>query len=61
MGTVRKFIKINGILAPGSDAGAWAVPHVRGGADEYTHLAYALGDRAEEVLFAGINAVRAKF
>ena len=58
---LRRFAKMNGLVAPGSDAGAWAVPHVRGGADEYTHLAYALGDRAEEVLFAGINAVRAKF
>ena len=58
---LRTFIKMNGLIAPGSDAGAWAVPHVRGGADEYTHLAYALGRDADHILFTGINAIRAKF
>ena len=58
---LRAFAKMGGLIAPGSDAGAWAVPHVRGGADEYAHLAYALGEKAGEHLFAGINAVRAKF
>ena len=56
-----KFTKMDGLIAPGSDAGAWKVPHVRGGTDEYAHLTYALGADADRILFAGINAVRAKF
>ena len=58
---IRRFVKMDGLIAPGSDAGAWAVPHVRGGADEYAHLTYALGEDMEQILFAGINAIRAKF
>ena len=57
---LRRFIKIGGLVAPGSDAGAWNVPHVSGGADEYAHLAYTLG-AAEDVLRAGTAAIRAKF
>ena len=58
---VRKFTKIDGILAPGSDAGAWAVPHGSGGLDEYAHLAHALGEDAEAVIRTGISAIRTKF
>ena len=58
---VRKFIKINGILAPGSDAGAWAVPHVRGGEDEYAHLTDISGPDVKKVLLTGTDAVRTGF
>lgn len=58
---LRAFIKMNGLVAPGSDAGAWAVPHVRGGMDEFAHLAHALGDGWESIVNAGIDAVRTKF
>lgn len=58
---LRVFIKMNGLVAPGSDAGAWAVPHVDGGMDEYAHLASALGDGWEGIVNAGIDAVRTKF
>lgn len=58
---LRAFVKMNGRIAPGSDAGAWAVPHVRGSADEYAHLAHALGEDRERILCAGIDAIRAKF
>ena len=58
---LQKFTKIDGLIAPGSDAGAWAVPHVTGGTDEYAHLAHALGDRAEVVIHTGISAIRTKF
>ena len=58
---IRSFVKMDGLIAPGSDAGAWAVPHVGGGMDEYAHLACALGDGWETVVNAGINAVRTKF
>ena len=50
-----------GIIAPGSDAGAWAVPHVRGGADEYAHLADALGDTYLPDLGRGIDALARRF
>ena len=58
---IRKFTKINGFLAPGSDAGAWAVPHVSGGVDEYAHMAHALGSEAEIVLSRGTEALRRRF
>ena len=58
---IRKFIKMNGLLAPGSDAGAWAVGHVSGGVDEYAHMAHALGSDAEIVLSRGAEALRSRF
>lgn len=58
---IRTFADMGGLIAPGSDAGAWAVPHVRGGEDEYAHMAYALGDRCAEVLEKGINTICTKF
>ena len=58
---LRTFIKMDGLIAPGSDAGAWAVPHVGGGMDEYAHLEQVLGDGWRDILNAGINAVRTKF
>lgn len=56
-----RFIKIGGLIAPGSDAGAWAVAHVRGGADEYAHLAHALGGVYETAMETGTAKLRSKF
>ncbi|MBQ4550796.1 MAG: amidohydrolase family protein [Oscillospiraceae bacterium] len=58
---IRRFVKMNGLIAPGSDAGAWAVPHIRGGMDEYVYLADALGRGWRDIINAGIDAVRTKF
>ena len=58
---IRAFVDMGGILAPGSDAGAWSVPHVSGSQDEYVHLQTILGDRAADVLDRGIKAIMAKF
>ena len=58
---LRKFAKMGGLIAPGSDAGAWAVAHVRGGTDEYAHLAHALGEGWERMLRAGTDTIRTKF
>ena len=58
---VRSFARMGGLIAPGSDAGAWAVPHVRGGEDEYAHLRVALGDGWEKILARGTGAVRHRF
>jgi len=52
---------MGGLIAPGSDGGAWAVSHVRGGMDEYAHLADALGEGTEAVLRSGTEALRARF
>lgn len=56
---VRCFAAMGGLLAPGSDAGAWAVPH--GTATEYTLLQEALGDAAEKALARGIAVIQKKF
>ena len=58
---IRSFVKMDGLIAPGSDAGAWAVPHVGGGMDEYAHLEQVLGDGWRDIINAGIDAVRTKF
>ena len=58
---LRRFAQMDGLIAPGSDAGAWAVPHADGGMDEYAHLAHALGENAEAVIRTGISAIRTKF
>ena len=58
---VRTFAQMDGLIAPGSDAGAWAVPHGAGGMDEYAHLAGAIGELWQAVIRAGTDAVRIKF
>ncbi len=61
MENVRSFAKMGGLIAPGSDAGAWAVPHVQGGLDEYAHLKGALGEGCDAILAQGIREIRRKF
>lgn len=48
-------------IAPGSDAGAYAVPHGKGGLDEYCWLRQALGEDAEQVLARGAAAIQDRF
>ena len=59
MENVRKFSAMGGLIAPGTDAGAWAVPH--GSLTEYTLLEKALGEKADAVLERGAEAIREKF
>lgn len=59
MENVEKFADLGGMIAPGTDAGAWAVEH--GSLTEYALLGQALGDRAEDVLDKGIRAVMERF
>ena len=56
---VASFAKMGGILAPGTDAGAWAVPHTS--KTEYTLLHDALGDQTDRILAKGISVIQAKF
>jgi len=56
---VAAFANMGGLLAPGTDAGAWAVPH--GSLTEYALLRDALGARAEDVLARGIEVIVRKF
>ena len=56
---LRHFAAMGGLIAPGSDAGAWAVPH---GADtEYSLLTQILGQSADTLLDAGKTAVIERF
>lgn len=56
---VRTFAAIGGLLAPGSDAGAFAVPH--GQIREYEHMEKALGENFERVLAPGIDELTKRF
>ncbi len=56
---VRRYAALGGLVAPGSDAGAWAVPH--GGRTEYRLLCDTLGLNARRVLEAGIREIQRKF
>ena len=56
---VRRFAALGGLLAPGSDAGAWAVPH--GSLSEYKLLRDVLGENAEDVLKKGSERIKAVF
>lgn len=58
---VRTFAKMGGLIAPGSDAGAWSVIHGQGGLDEYAHMHFALGECCDGVLFRGVETIREKF
>ena len=59
MENVRLFASLGGLIAPGTDAGAWAVPH--GGLSEYALLEETLGTQTEAVLEKGIRAIRERF
>lgn len=61
MENVEKFHRMGGILAPGSDAGAFAVPHGKGGLSEYALLREVLGKETDAALECGITAIRKKF
>ncbi len=56
---VARFAEMGGLLAPGTDAGAWAVPH--GSLTEYELLREFLGADTERVLDRGISAVVERF
>lgn len=59
MGCVAEFADMGGLIAPGTDAGAWAVQH--GMLSEYELLHQALGIRAGEVLERGTAAIVERF
>lgn len=59
MENVRCFATLGGLIAPGSDAGAWAVPH--GGLWEYELLEQTLGAETGRTLEKGIRAIRERF
>ena len=59
MENVRKFAALGGILAPGTDAGAWAVPH--GIHSEYELLTQALGADAPAILARGTEEIKNRF
>ena len=59
MENVRAFAAMGGLVAPGSDAGAWAVPHSI--ATEQALLHQAIGENANAVLEKGTKAIMEKF
>lgn len=56
---VAEFASLGGLIAPGSDAGAWAVPH--GSLTEEKLLEEALGADTGRILELGIQKIREKF
>lgn len=59
MENTAKFAAMGGLIALGTDAGAWAVAH--GAQSEQALLAEALGTDAETVISRGNEAIKAKF
>ena len=59
MANVKAFANLGGILAPGTDAGAWAVPH--GVLSEYDFLREALGEKTDAILNRGIEEIKRRF
>ena len=59
MENVKVFASMGGLLAPGTDAGAWAVPH--GVLSEYDLLRESLGEKADAVLNRGIEEIKRRF
>ena len=53
------FAALGGLIAPGSDAGAWSVPH--GCQTEETLLTEALGSQTADILEKGVIAVKTRF
>lgn len=56
---VKRFAQMEGLLAVGTDAGAWAVPH--GSLTEYELMEEILGKDTESVLDRGISEIIRKF
>ena len=56
---VKAFADMGGMLAPGTDAGAWMVHH--GDLSEYQWLRQALGQDPEPYLQKGIRTIQEKF
>lgn len=56
---VRKFAAMGGLLAPGTDAGAWAVPH--GSETEVPLIHQALGEHTDTILAKGTAVIMEKF
>ena len=59
MENVAEFAGMGGLIAPGSDAGAWAVPH--GCTTEFALLEECLGSAAAEILQKGTEEIQRKF
>lgn len=53
------FASLGGLIAPGTDAGAWSVPH--GSESEEAYLKQALGDNAEAIVSVGIKTIQDRF
>lgn len=56
---VYRFAGMGGLIAPGTDAGAWAVPH--GSLTEFSLLEFALGKNTTEILERGTAEIIRKF
>jgi len=56
---IRKFANLGGLIAPGSDAGAWAVPH--GCETEVPLLRQILGPEADAILARGAAVIMERF
>lgn len=56
---IAHFASVGGLIAPGTDAGAWSVPH--GSKTEYSLLRQALGEQTDHILRRGIDAIRERF
>ena len=56
---VAEFAAMGGLIAPGTDAGAWAVPH--GSLTEFPLLREALAGDTDRILSAGLAAIQKKF
>lgn len=59
MENVGRFASLGGLIAPGTDAGAWSVPH--GSQTEYPLLQQVLKDQTDSILSRGIQQIQRKF
>ena len=59
LGNINAFARMGGSVAPGSDAGAWAVPH--GSLTEFQLLEQAIGEDAWRVLERGTAEIVRRF
>ena len=59
MENVARFAQMGGLIAPGSDAGAWAVEHAMD--SEIALLTWAVGSDTEGVLKKGADRIQEKF
>lgn len=61
MDNIGRCVQMGGIIALGSDNGAYRVPHPQGTMDEYAFLKQSIGEKTDEILIQAESRIKVRF